>query len=216
MWRFYEQSATIVLYLLEQGPESMLAFLQALKDNKGHDAAVAAALGIPVEGAVEEFEKRWVEWMKDRYVHDLGEDEKHEAVEAEPIAKDVLAMGSGELETVSNIDEWTAIPTDSLDMFKGVGGSIRDWKIENNRLSCKKQTSATATILGVRMDEEPPMVLRCKIKWNGSPSTDIHGQPMTESQSHRLTVRWERTGSPASRTPTATVVRTGRRTLWSG
>ena len=58
---FYEQAAAVVLYLFEAGPDAMYSFLVELRDGNGHDAACAAALGIPKENAVEEFERRWVE-----------------------------------------------------------------------------------------------------------------------------------------------------------
>lgn len=172
VWRFYEQSATIILYLLEQGPESMVAFLQALKDQQGHDEAAAAALGIPVEGAVEELERRWVEWMKERYVHDLGEDEKHEAVSAAPLQDDLSAVGDSELNTVAAIGKWNKIRTDTLDPFRSVGESRKEWTSDGGRLVYAPGPSGTASALGVRMDEEPPMALRFKVKWNGTPGRD--------------------------------------------
>ena len=170
VWRFYEQSATIVLYLLEQGPESMLAFLQALRDGKGHDEAVAAALGIPAEGAVEQLEKRWVEWMKERFVHDLSEEERHEAVLAGGVTVDLYGVGGTELDTANEIEDWNGIRTDSLDMFRGIGDSLKDWSIagpEKDRMVFDAGSGVTATVLGIRMNEEPPMVLRCRVRYTG-------------------------------------------------
>lgn len=172
VWRFYEQSATIVLYLLEQGPESTLAFIDALKQQKGHDEAVAAALGIPVEGAVEEFEKRWLDWIKERYVHDLSDDEKDEAVSAAAIETDVYGVGDSEIKTAEAIKQWTPISTDSLDKFKGIGKSLSEWKADEGRLVYEGASGEEASALGIRMDEEPPMVLRFKVRWNGTPGRE--------------------------------------------
>ncbi|UCG15119.1 MAG: hypothetical protein JSV19_07455 [Phycisphaerales bacterium] len=74
--RFYEQSAAVVIFLAEHGPEAFRAFLDELRLQRGHDAAAAAALGIPEDGAVEEFERQWVRWMQERYVKNLKETEE--------------------------------------------------------------------------------------------------------------------------------------------
>lgn len=164
VWRFYEQSATIVLYLLEQGPESMLAFLQALKDQKGHDAAVAAALGIPEDGAVEELEKRWVEWMKQLYVQYLAAEENKDVLKAEALSGETLPGAIDELATSEKIGKWNPVSTDSLDTFKGVGDARKLWKSEGGRIKCEIKDRSTGSALGVRTNDEAPLVLRCKFR----------------------------------------------------
>ena len=167
--RFYEQSATIVLFLLEQGSESMVAFLQALKDGEGHDAAASAALGIPKEGAVEILEQRWVEWMKDRFVHDLSESDRGERFDVAP-TEEVLFDSSKELAALSRIINWSPIPTGTLDHFRSVGDSLRDWKSERDALVYNAGSGAAVSILGVRMNEEQPLVLTCKVRRAGGRS----------------------------------------------
>jgi len=171
-WRFYEQSATIVLFLLEHGPESMLAFLEALKDQKGHDAAAAAALGIPEEGAVEELEARWVEWMKNLYIRYLGDEETEGLVEASPVDLSTLTEPFDELMTADHVSNWTEISTDTMDKFKGIGHSREDWEVDRGRLVCDVRGRASGSALAVRADEEPPMVFEFKLRATESPGWD--------------------------------------------
>ncbi len=77
-FRFYDQGAAIATFLAEHGPEAFRAFLDELRLQHGHDAAAAAALGIPEEGAVEEFERQWNDWMTIRYRRNLSVAEEAE------------------------------------------------------------------------------------------------------------------------------------------
>ena len=79
--RFYDQSAAVVTFIALHGPEAFRAFLDEVRLQHGWDAAAAAALGIPEDGAIEELERRWVEWMKERYVKDLDLDEPGDCID---------------------------------------------------------------------------------------------------------------------------------------
>jgi len=169
---FYEQSATIVLFLLEQGPDAMLAFLEALRDGKGHDVAVAAALGIPEEGAIEELETRWVQWSKELYAAYLKDEETGNVVTAKELDEGVVAPVFDELATANGISNWTEIATGSLDAFRGLGDSRKEWASENDRLVCKISNPVGGSLLGIRTDDEPPMVLKCRVRATETPPGD--------------------------------------------
>lgn len=166
---FYEQSATVVLFLLEQGPDAMLAFLEALRDGKGHDAAVAAALGIDEEGAIEVLETRWVEWSKNLYAQYLNDQENADTIEAEPLSGDAITTPFDGLATVESVSSWTDVPTTTLDGFRGLGDSRKEWSIADNRLRCSVMGRADGSILGIRTDDEPPMVLELRIRATENP-----------------------------------------------
>ncbi len=175
---FYEQAAIVVLYLFEAGPEAMHAFLSELAAGNGHDAACAAALGVPIEGAVEEFERRWVEWMRQRYAKDLGQaGEKLEALTAAKSDDGAFRPTVNELDTVEGISAWRDINLDSLDAFKGIGESKKDWSVEGGLLRCKGSGAEGASLLAIRMNETAPMAVTCDVRLGGSaePSNRLFG-----------------------------------------
>ena len=172
---FYEQSAIVVLYLFEAGPEAMHAFLSELAAGNGHDAACAAALGIPEEGAVEEFERRWVEWMRQRYAKDLGKSSDNpDALAAGKSDNAVFQPWINELDTVESISSWREVDLTSLDSFKGVGAAKKDWSVENGMLRCKAEGTEGASLLAIRMNETTPMAITCDVKFLGSPGERNH------------------------------------------
>ncbi len=162
-FRFYEQSATILLFLLEQyGPESAVAFFEELRRGKNHDEATAGALGIPVDGAVDEFEKRWFEWIRNIYAQHRDRLEEGEIAQA--TALDAYATSFDEVKTAESISEWSAVSTDSMDRFRDLGGSHRHWSAEGGKLKCDISHSRIGSLVGIRTDEEPIMMLRCKVR----------------------------------------------------
>ena len=173
---FYEQSAAVVLYLFETGPETMHVFLSELAAGHDHDVALAAALGIPEASAVEEFERRWVEWMKRRYIDDLdtGSD-KADVRKADKSDHPIFLPWVNELDTYANVREWREIDLGSLDAFAGVGDSKRDWEVSGGRLRCTVSGQDSRGILGIRMNEAAPAVVSCKVKWSPS-ATDVGEQ----------------------------------------
>ncbi len=165
VWRFYEQSATMILFLLEQyGPDAAKAFFTALKQGKSHDEATAGALGLPEEIAVDEFERRWVEWARDLYVRYGDKIDEGETSVAKTLDEPLVQAKFSELPTVENAEDWTDIRTDSMDQFKDVGGSKRFWKVDGNKLVCSMKPSKIGTLLGIRLDEEPPMAIKFKLR----------------------------------------------------
>ncbi|GJM23672.1 MAG: hypothetical protein DHS20C16_00870 [Phycisphaerae bacterium] len=165
VWRFYEQSATMILFLLEQyGPDAAAAFFTALKQGKSHDEATAGALGLPEDIAVDEFERRWVEWARDLYVRYGDKIDEGDIKVAAALDEPLVQAKFGELPTVELAKEWADVRTDSLDSFKDVGGSKRFWKVDGDKLVCSVEPSAIGSLLGVRIDEEPPMAFKCKIR----------------------------------------------------
>ncbi len=177
--RFYEQSATIVLYLLEHGPEATRAFLNELAHQRGHDAAAAAAFGIPEEGAVEEFERRWVEWMRQRYARDLerGGEETGRDTLAAAISDDTLLLPAvDEPASADKVKKWRTIDLTSKKSFVGVGDSLEDWEISGDTIRCNPSRRRGATFLGIHMiAERVPMAVRCKLRWlsDQSPNSDV-------------------------------------------
>ncbi len=165
VWRFYEQSATMILFLLEQyGPDAASAFFTALKQGKSHDEATAGALGLPEDIAVDEFERRWAEWAREQYVRYGEKIDEGEVKTAEALDKPLVQASFSELATAEHAEFWGDIRTDSLDHFKDVGGSKRFWKVEGDKLVCSMKPSAIGSLLGVRINEEPPMAFKCKIR----------------------------------------------------
>ncbi len=182
---FYEQSAIVVLYLFETGPDAMHAFLSELAEGNDHAAACAAALGIPEENAVEEFERRWVEWMKVRYIKDLDiEADDTEIAEAKKSDNAVFLPWVNEMDTVDTLENWREIDLDSLGAFAGVGTSKQDWSAGGGKLHRKAvqiggvdkgaQSSLMggegfASLLAIRMNEAAPLAVRCDVKCLANP-----------------------------------------------
>ncbi len=165
VWRFYEQSATMILFLLEQyGPDAAAAFFTALKQGKSHDEATAGALGMPVDVAVDEFERRWVLWARDQYIRYGEKIDEGEVAVASELDKPLVQADFSEVATVEHAKEWSDVRSDSLDSFKDVGGSKRFWKVDGDRLICSMKPSKIGSLLGVRIDEEPPMAFKCKVR----------------------------------------------------
>lgn len=167
---FYEQAAAVVLYIFESGPEAMHAFLSELAAGNGHDAACAAALGIPQEGAVEEFERRWVEWMRQRYIRDLPKSgDVSEVKSADKSENAIFRPWVNELDTVENLSNWRDVALNSLDGFRGVGQSLKDWSADAGFLRCNTSGAKGASLLGIRMNEAAPAAITCDVKFTGSP-----------------------------------------------
>ncbi|NOX58734.1 MAG: hypothetical protein GXP29_07750 [Planctomycetes bacterium] len=163
--RFYEQSATMILFLLEQyGPDAAAAFFTALKQGKSHDEAVAGALGVPVDVAIDEFERRWVEWIRDLYVRYDDKIDEGDIAVASALDVPLVQTQFKELATVEHAKEWADVRTDSLDSFKDVGGSKRFWKADGDKLVCSMKPNDIGLLLGVQINEEPPMAFRCKVR----------------------------------------------------
>lgn len=183
---FYEQSATLVLYLFETGPETMHAFLGELAAGNGHDAACAAALGIPVENAVEEFERRWVEWMK--MLHANDSDLTNPAPDEPTAARSKNAVFQpwvNEMETVKGIERWRAIDLSSLAAFADIDNSKQYWTAEGRILRVKPTDEQGGSLLGVRINETPPLVIKCTIKCRATPGIKTHWFGFTQLDANR-------------------------------
>lgn len=205
---FYEQAAIVVLYLFETGPEAMNAFLTELAAGNDHDAACAAALGIPQEGAVEEFEKRWVDWMKIRYLKD--HDRKRDftvMADAAVSTHKVFLPWVNELETVAAITDWRTVDLASMDAFSGVGQSKSEWSTGGGVLRCEPKERGGSSILGLRMNEIAPVALTFEVRFLGSPGgsnsfgltqLDANGQDtrievsarLSDSATHSVVALW--------------------------
>jgi hypothetical protein len=179
---FYEQAAAVVLFLFEAGPIAMHAFLYELAEGNGHDAACAAALGIPEENAVDEFERRWMEWMKLRYVKDL-DGKKDDTLSGEPAALTHPAFlpWVNELATVGGMSQWREIPLDSLEAFGSIHGQAgstnadaadptQSWTAAGGALRAKPPGGQTSVLLPVRMNERVPLALSCTVKSLAGPT----------------------------------------------
>ncbi|MCH7701416.1 MAG: tetratricopeptide repeat protein [Planctomycetes bacterium] len=168
---FYHQSAAVVTYLFEAGPEAMYTFLSALAEQKNHDQALSEALGIPEEGAVETFEKEWVEWMKRRYVMDLKPDpgEKVEVDLAEAIEASTFDPPVNEVGAFEAISDWRTVPTDSLSKhYCGVGATLDDWGAHGGSVHGRPpEDGFGGAYLGIRMYEKLPLAVRCTVRSEG-------------------------------------------------
>jgi hypothetical protein len=161
---FYEQSAAIVLYLFETGPEAMIVFLTELAAGNGYDAAFAAALGIPQENAVEEFERGWVKWMKHRYVRDLDSKVDGTTIaEANQSDHAIFLPQVDETATVEAIQNWRIIDPEAPGSFP----ATRHWEPDAGGLSCKVSGRDGSSIYGIRVNETPPVAISCKVKYIG-------------------------------------------------
>ena len=168
---FYEQAAAVVLYLFETGPDAMYAFLSELAAGNGHDAACAAAFGIPKKGAVEEFEKRWVDWMRRRYVKDL--DIQRDATQtstAEKSSNAAFLPWVNELDTVESISSWRDMDLTSLKSFSSLGRPKEEWSAKDGILRCEIAAGEVPSLLGIRMNETAPVALTAEVRYFGSPS----------------------------------------------
>ncbi|MCH7813415.1 MAG: tetratricopeptide repeat protein [Planctomycetes bacterium] len=171
--RFYEQAATTVLFLIEQGPEATRAFLTELAKQKGHDAAVAAAFGIDEEGAVEAFEEMWVKWMEQRYIHDLQREDREEPTVAKRSDSRLFKGPFDELASLAKIEKWRDVRPDAEGECKGVGGSLGDWTLEAERIVSQLPDERTQSMLAIRMYEELPIAIRCRIRWTGDEEENL-------------------------------------------
>lgn len=170
---FYEQAAAVVLYLFEAGPEAMHVFLSELRAGNGHDAACAAALGIPKEKAVEEFERRWVEWMRMRYLKDLDNEGDDTIIsKAQTSTHKIFLPWVNEIDTVDQIDHWREIGLDSLEAFNTVGASNEEWSAEGNILRYTMSGRGEPNLLGIRMNETAPVALTFDFKFLGAPADE--------------------------------------------
>jgi len=165
-----------VLYLFEAGPDAMYTFFSELAEQKTHDQALAAALGIPEERAVEAFEKMWVDWMKRRYVLDLKPDvgEKSDATLAELLDAPNVLPPVDELAAANGVSDWRLVMTDTLSKdFCGVGETLEDWSVSEGMLkSVNHENPDTASYLGVDIHEKRPFALRCKYRMNSGTEAD--------------------------------------------
>lgn len=170
---FYEQSANVVLYLFEAGPEAMYVFLDELaRTDNDHDAACAAVLGLPKEGAVEEFEKRWIEWMKLRYIKDLSDPNTEEPVQAVESNDRLFRPSVNELDTVAMIENWRDVDLSGITAFADVGGTRKDWSAEGGKLVCNPRGEKGPRFLGIRMNEVAPLALTCEVRFLGGAADD--------------------------------------------
>ena len=170
-FRFYEQSATIVLFLLEKfGPEAAVAFFETLKEGGTHDQAAAAAMGIGEEGAVDELEKRWVDWTREIYLRFADQLNEGEIAEGTTLDSSVSLVSFDELQTVDKIARWNSVHTDSMNAFKDIGGSHRNWKTVGDKLVCAIDHSSIGSMVGIRTNDDVPMVLTCNVR---APSASV-------------------------------------------
>ncbi len=153
----------------------MHVFLSELAAGNDHDAAWAAALGIPKENAVEEFERRWVEWMKVRYVKDLdAAQDGTDVAEAVRSEHAIFRPSVNETDTFDNLEDWRQIDLGSLDAFMGVGTSRKDWSAGGGKLRCSVSGEEGSALLGVRMNETAPVAVSCDVKFLGNPGDENH------------------------------------------
>ena len=172
--RFYEQSATIVTFILEQqGPEAMRAFLTELAQGNGHDAAVAAAFGIDREGAVEKFEKTWVEWMSQRYVKDLKRDDREEPTVARESDSRLFKSPFDDLASVNTIEKWRNVKPDAPGECRGIGASLGDWTLGPDSIESNLPDEKSQSMLAVRMYEELPIAVKCRVRWTGDEEENL-------------------------------------------
>ncbi len=173
----YNQGHAIVLYLSESGQETIRAFLTELRDGESQDtavdAAVAAVLGIPEEGAVEELERRWVDWMRLVLLNHLEDPNLKESQYAKESKAAIFAPWVNELDTVENLSDWESISLDSLDSFLDVGGSKKNWSTRPGALRCDVSEKESPSMLGVRMNPVAPVALTCEVRFRGDPDSEF-------------------------------------------
>ncbi len=165
---FYEQSAAVVLYLFETGPDAMHAFLSELKAGNGHDAACAAALGIPEHRAVEHFEQRWVAWIKRCYRQrrgQLGDDDG--LAQSQRLTTDASQSQPNEMAAVDVIRDWRTLDLSSRTDFFGAEASPDDWRYADAALSSSLPREGATSLLPIRVAESPPLAVRSEVVWRG-------------------------------------------------
>ncbi len=167
---FYEQAAIVVLYLFEAGADAMYSFLSELAAGNSHDAACAAALGIPEKDAVEEFERRWVEWMRRRYLRDLNrEADDTQTASADKSANSAFSPWVNELDTVESISNWRDLDLTSLAQFRVPPGYKSAWSSKDGMLRCDATGEEGPSLLALRMNEQPAVAITCEARFLGSP-----------------------------------------------
>lgn len=167
---FYEQSAAVVLYLFEAGAEAMQVFLGELAAGRGHDAACAAAIGIDEEGAVEEFERRWVEWMHRRYEKDLRSGAtRREVAVAKRTTHAVFLPWVDEMDTLAQIDGWRDVDLNALRESSEAEGGEKKWSVNGGVLRCNLGGDGGVSLLALRMNETAPLAVRCNVRYLGGP-----------------------------------------------
>ena len=166
----YEQGAAITKFMFELGPDAMYCFMKERAKGNSWDAAVSAALGIPEEGAIEEFEARWHKWLRRRYAHD-SDLEYIEAIVSEAGVSDnkLFLPWVNEVETVHEMDDWRDVDLTSLEPFTGVGRSLEHWSSSGGRLRCDVPEGAGPSLLGIRMNEEAPVAVTCNVRYLDTP-----------------------------------------------
>lgn len=164
---FYEQSAAVVLYLFEAGPEAMHTFLAELKaTGNDHDAAISAALGIEREDAVEEFERRWVLWMKRRYERDLA---RSDEAPIDLVRATISIPFANEEDTIRQIEHWRRIDVSRMSNFCGVGESLNWWQADGTVMRCRPEHPGRPSMLGIRLNDRRPVAVRAKVRFRGNP-----------------------------------------------
>jgi tetratricopeptide (TPR) repeat protein len=166
---FYEQAAVVVLYLFEAGPDAMYSFLSELAAGNSHDAACAAALGIPERGAVEEFERRWVDWMRRRYLRDLDRSvDDTQTANAEKSTHAAFLPWVNELDTVDKAGGWRNFELASMQQFRVPTGYKSGWSNQDGVLRSSAGDEGR-TLLAMRMNEAAPVAITCEARFLGSP-----------------------------------------------
>jgi tetratricopeptide (TPR) repeat protein len=185
VFRFYEQAATVVLFLLEQGPEATRAFLTELAEQRGHDAAIAAAFGISEEGAVEEFEKKWVTWMTERYKTDLKRSDREDPKLARTSTADVFRGAFDENASINAVEKWTTVKPTDEGQFAGIGESLRDWELTADSIESRMPDEKGQTMVAVRSYDDLPLAIKGKVRWTGNEEDNLGWFGITVLDQHR-------------------------------
>ena len=167
---FYEQSAAVVLYLFETGPDAMRAFLTELKDGNGHDAACAAALGIDEARAVEHFEQRWVAWVKRCYdAHRDGMNHGQVPVGAARLTRGAQVVPADEIAAVDVAREWRTLDLSASGELSRWASDAQGWEAADGRLRSSIVQRGSSAVLPLSVAERPPVAVRCEVAWQGRP-----------------------------------------------
>jgi hypothetical protein len=113
-----------------------------------------------------------------------------------------------ESDTFSTLENWRPVDLSSLSSFLAVGRAQKEWSAEGGRLSYKPSEEGRVGFLGVRMNEDAPVVVQCTVRYLGSPTglgnlfgfvqLDAEGfdtpiqvlAPLRDSSPHTLTCVW--------------------------